>query len=143
MEGEAAAVDVVEPEGVAAREPEAGRLGAVVVEKKAAGGAGAGSVVVAHGRRERQAGVPQRPEHAAIETRPHSRQPLAAQPRLLARHHVAGADHQVGPQRRDQGHAPVHLGDVGGGAVGAVEIADQHQAGAAAERGRQAGGRPG
>jgi len=143
-ERKAAAIHERQTERLFLPRPKPFRLGPIACEQVAVPLAQAGGIVVAHRRRKRQAGAAQRHQHGAIEAGPHRLQLRAAQAGLLARHHVAGAEHQIGLQRRDQGHPPVHLLDVGGGAVAGVQIADQHHAqitaGRQAQPGRQAAG---
>jgi hypothetical protein len=120
VEGEGAAVHEAQPQALAARQPEAPYGLAIGRE---AGGA----VVVAHRRQKRHPRLAHRRQHRAAEGLPHRIQPGGAEARLLTGHHVAGAHDQGRPASQQLPQSLGQRGDVGGGAVAAVEVADQAQ----------------
>jgi hypothetical protein len=132
VEREVARIHKLQAQGLASRLPEAAHGGPIGLKAWRA-------VVIAHGRQEGQAGLAHRREHRAGKALPHPIQLAGAQAPLLAGHHVAGAHHQGRFQGEQLPEALAHLGDVAGGAVAAVEVADQ----AEAQIGGAVGGRRG
>ena len=126
-EGEPAGIHEGQPQRVLLPAPVALRLLPVELKRVTPAGAGGGGIVVAHGDRHRQPRPLQRRQQLAVEGGPHGTQVHAAEPLLLAGHHVAAAEHQVGFPAGNQLDSPQHLRQVARGAIAAVEVADGHQ----------------
>ena len=89
---------------------------------------GTGGVMVAQGEAKGDALLPQRGRHMVIKGLPHGLDLAHREGSLLASHHVATAHHQIRLPKGHQGHRPIHLRVIVGGPIGAVEVADDHEA---------------
>ena len=141
-EGKAAGINKLQPQGILLAAPITLGLLAIELKYVVAPRTGGRGVVVAHGDRHRQPSPLQRCQQLAMEGGPHGAEVYPAEALLLARHHVAAAEHQIGFPAGDQFNGPQHLRQVAGGAVAAVEIADRHQAQVAPGRQQRLGTSP-